>query len=64
MGLTKENIVHYGDVLAVPMFFIASIYFIQKKNKTFIENILTLFVIIGFFADLFFTYNFLTGTSN
>jgi hypothetical protein len=64
MTLTKENIVHYADVLAVPMFLIASIYFIQKKNKTLIEIILTLFVIIGFFADFFFTYNFLIGTAN
>jgi undecaprenyl pyrophosphate phosphatase UppP len=64
MNLTKENMVHYGDVLAVPMFFIASIYFIQKKNKTLLENILTLFVIIGFLADFIFTYNFLIGTAN
>lgn len=63
MVLTKENIVNYADVLAVPMFFIASIYFMRKNTRTFIENILLVFVIIGFFADLFFTYNFLTNTA-
>jgi hypothetical protein len=62
--ITSKNIVHYGDILAVPFFFITFIYFAIKKNKTIFEIILMVFVLCGFFVDLFFTYNFLTGSYN
>lgn len=55
-----KDLVHYGDILAVPCFFIAFIYFYQKKNKTLLEIFLMLFVLCGFIADFIFTYLFLS----
>jgi hypothetical protein len=53
-----KNIDRIGDILAIPFFLLLSIYFINIKNKNFLEIILMLFSIIGFFADIFFTYLF------
>ena len=61
LEFTLQNIFHYADVLAIPLFFIAFMYFALKKNKTFLEIILMIFVLCGFLLDCFFTYNFLTG---
>jgi hypothetical protein len=60
MILKESNIVHYGDVLAVPFFALAVKYFYDKENKTNIEKLLLLFVTIGFIFDLYFSYKFLT----
>jgi hypothetical protein len=54
------NILHCGDLLAVPFFLLAIYYFYIKKNRTVIENILLLFVSIAFIFDLYFSYLFLT----
>jgi hypothetical protein len=56
-----KNIIHYGDILAIPFFFLLVIYFLVKKNKTKFEYILLLFTIGGLIADIFFSYNFLTN---
>ena len=56
-----KNIVHYGDILAVPCFFIAFLYFYNKENKTLLEIFLMLFVLCGFIVDLIFSYLFLTN---
>jgi hypothetical protein len=61
LEFTLQNIFHYADVLAIPLFFTAFMYFALKKNKTFLEIILMIFVLCGFLLDCFFTYNFLTG---
>ncbi len=63
LEFTLQNIFHYADVLAIPLFFIAFMYFALKKNKTFLEIILMIFVLCGFLLDCFFTYNFLTGAA-
>jgi hypothetical protein len=54
-----QNIIHYADIIAIPMFILLSIYFINKKNKTSIENILMLFAICGAIIDSYFTCHFL-----
>jgi hypothetical protein len=59
MTFNKENIVHYGDIAAVPFFGLAIKYFYDKENKTNIEKILLLFVIVGFIFDLYFSYEFI-----
>ncbi len=60
MVLKESNIVHYGDILAVPFFGLSVKYFYDKENKTNIEKLLLIFVIIGFIFDLYFSYKFLT----
>ena len=52
------NIVHYADILAIPLFLLLTIYFYRKHNRTFIENILLLFAISGFVLDSYFSYQF------
>ncbi len=54
-----KNIIHYGDMLAIPFFFLLVIYFSIKKNKTYFEYILLMFSIGGLIADIIFSYNFL-----
>jgi hypothetical protein len=56
-----KDIVHNADILAVPCFLIAFIYFYNKQNKTFLEIFLMLFVLSGFIVDSIFTYNYITG---
>lgn len=53
-----DNIEHYADILAIPFFILASYYFITKPNKSIIEQLLTLFVVVGTIADILFTIKF------
>jgi hypothetical protein len=53
-----DNIEHYADILAIPFFILASYYFINKPHKSIIEQILTLFVVVGALADILFTIKF------
>ncbi len=53
--------VHYGDMLAIPFFFITFCYFLLKKNKTLLEIVLMIFALCGFLFDSFFTYNYLVN---
>ena len=57
-----KNIENYADILAIPFFILLSYYFIVKKNKTIFEYILTLFVVIGTLADIYFTFRFLNNS--
>jgi len=43
------------DVIAVPFFFLLSLYFYNIENKTPIEYTLYIFSIIGFIVDLSLT---------
>ena len=54
-----NNIVHYGDILAIPFFILLSIYFYRKKNKNILEYILLIFSVVGTIADILFTSQFL-----
>jgi len=47
-----ELIQDYADLLAVPFFGLLIFYFITKKNRNIMENILLLFACIGFLFDL------------
>ena len=51
-----ENVVHFGDICAIPFFALLVLYFYKIPNKTLIEYILFMFSISGFFADIIFTY--------
>lgn len=54
-----KDLVHYGDIIAVPFFFLLSYYFYKIKNKTKLEYVLFIFALGGFLVDLIFSYNFL-----
>jgi hypothetical protein len=56
-----KNIVHYGDIIAVPFFLLLVYYFYKIKNKTKYEYVLFIFVIGGFLADSIFSYNYLSN---
>ena len=56
-----QHIEHYADILAIPFFLLASYYFISKRNKTPIEYLLTIFVIVGTIADTLFTLKFISN---
>lgn len=51
-----KNIDKIGDVLAIPFFLLASIYFYNIPNKSNLENLLMLFFISGFILDIIFTF--------
>jgi len=54
-----NNLDHYADILAIPLFIISSIYFYRIKNKKMIEYFLLMFSVGAAFADIFFTAVFL-----
>lgn len=54
-----NNIIHYGDILAIPCFGILIYYFLAKKDKTILEYFLLIFAIIGFICDILFTIIFI-----
>jgi hypothetical protein len=47
---------HYGDILAIPFFALLTIYFYNIEDKSPTEYILLFFGIIGFIADILYTY--------
>lgn len=50
-----NNLSHYGDMLAIPFFFIAIVYFYEKESQTPLENLLLFFSISGFILDILYT---------
>lgn len=58
-NLSGINLPAYGDILAIPMFLLSSYYFYKKENRNSIENLLLIFSIVGFMADVYFTFIFL-----
>ena len=57
-----SNIIHIGDILAIPFFAMLCLYFYRIENKTPMEYILFLFSISGFIIDSIFTYMYLSRT--
>ena len=57
--ISSENISHYGDILAIPMFILAIVYFYQKNDRTLLEQILLAFVTIALICDIVFTFMFI-----
>ena len=51
----KNNIAHYGDILAIPFFIITLAYFYNIKDKTLLEKLIILFISICLICDIFFT---------
>ena len=60
MNFNINNLIHYGDILAIPFFALLVIYFYHIENKSIIEYILFYFSISGVLIDTFFTYTFFT----
>jgi hypothetical protein len=54
-----NNLSHYADILAIPLFAGLIYYFYNLPHKTTFEYILFLFAVIGFCADIAFSYIFL-----
>ena len=53
-----KSINRWGDIFAIPFFFLLIIYFYNIQDKTYFEWVLFLFSITGFIADSLFTYQF------
>ena len=53
-----ENLIHYGDILAIFGFMLLVKYFLSIKNKSLFEYFLFAFSICGFIIDIYFTYLF------
>ena len=51
-----KNMSHYGDILAIPFFALLTIYFYNMEDKSPTEYILLFFGIVGFIADILYTY--------
>jgi lipoprotein signal peptidase len=47
-----------ADILAIPLFLLAFLYFWKKPNKTIVEYLLLLFTGAGFVLDTLFTLQF------
>lgn len=58
-----EHICNYGDILAIPLFFLMVWYFHNIQNKNLVEYILYFFSISGLILDILFTYYFLVHYS-
>ncbi len=56
--MSIDDLTHYGDLIAIPMFFVLIIYFYNKKNKNKLEYILFVFAIGGFISDILFSLHF------
>lgn len=54
-----KNFIHHADMLAIPCFLLASLYFYKKDKRNLVENFLLIFTSIGFVLDLYFTIKFL-----
>ena len=64
MEPTLQNLSHYGDILAIPFFYLLVVYFYKIQNKTPLEYVLLAFAICGFVLDIFYTYLFVTRANN
>lgn len=51
-----KHISKIGDIFAIPFFLLLMIYLIRKKKRTFVEKMLLFFAIVGFVADILFTF--------
>jgi hypothetical protein len=53
-----KNLPHYGDILAIPFFFLLTYYFFQIENKNLIEHVLMILCFGAMLIDMLFTYLF------
>jgi hypothetical protein len=59
---SENNLAHYGDILAIPFFILSLYYFYLIENKTWLEIVITVFLVICLFGDILFTYIFLKSS--
>jgi len=55
-SITRKNIAHLGDILAIPFFLLTFLYFYKIEHKTMLEYLLMLFSFLGGILDILFTY--------
>jgi len=60
MNSFLKKLPHYGDIVAIPFFFLIFLYFLRMPNKGPIEYFILLFNLGALLADLFFTYLYFT----
>jgi RsiW-degrading membrane proteinase PrsW (M82 family) len=60
MRLSKLS--HWGDIAAIPFFFLLCLYFYRIPYKNPFEWVLFAFCLVGFVADVFFTYSFISNS--
>ena len=53
--MNTDKLSHIGDIFAIPLFLLSTIYFLNIPNKNVIEYILLLFSFGGFILDIIFT---------
>lgn len=56
MAFSFKDLSHYGDILAIPFFLMAFIYFYKIEDKDETEYALQAFSFAGFVLDVAFTY--------
>jgi hypothetical protein len=59
-----EELARVADILAIPFFLAATLYFLSIRNKTPVEYVLLLFVAAGFVLDTVFTAQYLTRNNH
>ena len=60
MQFNTNNLSHYGDILAIPLFILLSVYFYKIEHKSPLEYVLFGFALAGFVLDTLYTYLYLT----
>lgn len=55
-----NNLAHYADLIAIPLFIITLYYFYLIEHKTLIEWLITLFIASCVLCDIVFSYIFLS----
>ena len=51
----QKNWAHYGDILAIPFFILSLYYFYLINHKTWLEWLITIFLLICLVGDILFT---------
>ncbi len=63
MKFIRNELSHYGDILAIPFFGLLIVYFYNIKNKNLLEYILLFFSICGFILDILYTYIYFSNNN-
>lgn len=59
MNTFLKKIPHYGDIIAIPFFFLMTLYFFQIEERNFMENVFMVLCFGAMLADMLFTYLYL-----
>ena len=58
MNFYQSDIVHQGDVLAIPFFILLVVYLWRIKKKSLVEYALLAFALVGLIFDFLSTYSY------